>query len=294
MCGKKRFNLLYTDPGLYVTNRPTAAGNPILFPFPNRIRDGRFLWDGMEYQLPCNEAAEGNAIHGLVFNRSWRLVDQEANDDGAWVTGEFQSSRDAPATTALWPADYLVRITYRLTPRGLRIETLVANPDQKPLPYGLGLHPYFRLPLSGDIAPVECRLQVPADSFWDLEKHLPTGARRQVAGTNDLRSPQSCARLTLDDVFTNLNGPQNAQGLRLCARLQQPSAKGELQVWASPAFRELLVYTPSHRQAICLEPYTCVTDAVHLQARGIDAGWQVLAPGEQRSAEVMLELVAAS
>ena len=46
-----------------------------------------------------------------------------------------------------------------------------------------------------------------------------------------------------------------------------------------PAFRELVVFTPNWTTAVCLEPYTCTTDAVHLQQRGIDAGWQVMPPG---------------
>jgi aldose 1-epimerase len=59
-----------------------------------------------------------------------------------------------------------------------------------------------------------------------------------------------------------------------------------LQLLTSPAFRELLVFTPPHRQAVCLEPYTCVTDAINLQARGIDAGLLVLPPGGQWSGVV--------
>ena len=46
-------------------------------------------------------------------------------------------------------------------------------------------------------------------------------------------------------------------------------------------FREVVVYTPPNRDAVCLEPYTCVTDAINLQSRGIDAGWRVLEPGAE-------------
>ena len=58
-----------------------------------------------------------------------------------------------------------------------------------------------------------------------------------------------------------------------------PLRVGRVELWASPAFRELVAFTPPHRQAVCLEPYTCVTDAAHLQAQGIDAGWLSLPPG---------------
>jgi aldose 1-epimerase len=51
----------------------------VLFPFPNRIRDGRFTWDGREYRLPPNDPAMKNAIHGFACRRPWRVVDQGAD-----------------------------------------------------------------------------------------------------------------------------------------------------------------------------------------------------------------------
>ena len=51
----RTLDLLYADPALFGDGRPTRSGIPILFPFPNRIRDGRFTWDGKEYQLPLND-----------------------------------------------------------------------------------------------------------------------------------------------------------------------------------------------------------------------------------------------
>jgi aldose 1-epimerase len=47
-------------------------------------------------------------------------------------------------------------------------------------------------------------------------------------------------------------------------------------------FRDLVIFTPPHRQAFCVEPYTCTTDAINLQARGIESGWQVLPPGASK------------
>jgi aldose 1-epimerase len=52
----------------------------------------------------------------------------------------------------------------------------------------------------------------------------------------------------------------------------------------------MVVYTPAHRQAFCIEPYTCVTDAVNLQARGIETGWRVLAPGDRWTGVVELRV----
>ncbi len=59
--------------------------------------------------------------------------------------------------------------------------------------------------------------------------------------------------------------------------MDEESGLQVMQQWG-PAFREIVVYTPPGRNAVCLEPYTCATDAINLQQRGIDAGWQVLEP----------------
>ena len=54
-------------------------------------------------------------------------------------------------------------------------------------------------------------------------------------------------------------------GLIERGQVEYPEWGGVLQVRASPAFRELVLFTPPHRRAVCLEPYTCPTDAIHLQ-----------------------------
>src|SRR3984893_10428540 len=113
--GDDTCDLLYDDPDLFGEGRPTRSGIPVLFRFPNRIRAGRFTWDGKEYQLPCNESGGKNAIHGFACQRTWRVLDSGANGNSAWVTGEFRGSLDAADSAGLWPADYQLRVTYRLT-----------------------------------------------------------------------------------------------------------------------------------------------------------------------------------
>jgi len=91
---------------------PSGHGIPILFPYPNRIRNGRFTWEGKDYHLPADKVAynKDNAIHGFCLDRPWRVVNQAANA----VTAEFQLSREAPDRRDLWPADFLLQIQYRL------------------------------------------------------------------------------------------------------------------------------------------------------------------------------------
>ena len=53
---------------------------------------------------------------------------------------------------------------------------------------------------------------------------------------------------------------------------------GRLRVCADKSFRELVLFTPQHRHAVAIEPYTCSADAANFWARGIDSGWLVLDP----------------
>src|SRR5689334_2334517 len=69
---------------------PASAGT-ILAPWPNRIRDGHYTFEGTTYQLPLTEPARHNAIHGLVNWSRWHLAEQAADS----VTLEY----DLPAQT---------------------------------------------------------------------------------------------------------------------------------------------------------------------------------------------------
>lgn len=279
--------LLYQAPDLFDNGRPTRSGIPVLFPFPNRIRDGRFTWDGREYQLPRNDPAKKNAIHGFACRHPWRVVGQGSNDTNAWITGAFHCSRDAADSRALWPADHEIQLTVRLGSGSLRLEAEVYNPDLIGLPFGLGYHPYFRMPFAAAIAAEECLLTVPARSFWKLEESLPSGERVPVDAACDLNRPRRFGELNVDTVLTDL--PAAAENMPQRAVLQgAPGA--ELRLRCGKEFRDLVVFTPPHRQAFCVEPYTCATDAIHLYERGIEAGWRILPPGERWRAVVELRI----
>jgi aldose 1-epimerase len=271
--------LLYVDPQLFDDGRPTRSGIPILFPFPNRIRDGTYTWNGRTYRLPLNDPAKNNAIHGFACRAPWHVTDEGANADSAWLTGEFQLGRDAPEALALWPTDARLRVTFRLLDNRVRIEATVDAPGGDALPFGLGYHPYF---LTAGFGGEQAVVLVPAERFWELRENLPTGAQHPVAGTRDLRRGQSLSALTLDDVLTGLPAipADAASDLGLLGVIRHPSAGPALQLYGSADFRDAVAFTPPHRQAVCLEPYTCTTDAINLQQAGIDAGWRVLAAGQ--------------
>lgn len=256
--------------------RPSGHGIPILFPFPNRIRAGRFEWKGRQYNLCESDAAtdgNGNAIHGFCLDQPWRVTDR----GNQHVVGEFQLSVDAPQRRDLWPADFSIQIRYALNGATLRADVRIANPDNVSLPFGFGTHPYFRLPLAAESDPSHCLIEASAAEQWELTDCLPTGSRQPVPSDKDLREGARYSELQLDDVLTGLQ----PEGGRHEFLIIDERAGLQVSQRCDPAFRELVVYTPPGRNAVCLEPYTCVTDAANLQPRGIDAGWRVLEPGEE-------------
>ena len=270
---------LYASPEWEHDSVPTRSGVPVLFPFPNRIRDGRYRFGGKAYQLPLNDPTRKNAIHGWAPRHPWRVAGYGCDEESAWVHGEFRPSVDAPEVLALWPADYILSVTHRLVKGRLRIESRVQNPSDGPLPFGLGFHPYFRFPL-GEGTAADWWLEAPARSVWELSENLPTGTKLPVTADEDWNHPRLLGERVIDAVYTDLGGPEEAAGeLVLRGQVGHRTEKGAVQVWSSRDFRELVVFTPPHRRAVCLEPYTCTTDAINLSGRGVDAGWRELPPG---------------
>ena len=251
--------------------KPSHSGIPILFPFPGRLRGSHLAYEGQTYPLGSDDG-RGNAIHGFVLNRPWRIVESLPHR----AVGEFHASLDEPGLIRRWPADFRLTVAYELRGNTLTAEIEVQNPGPGRLPFGLGLHPYFRLPLGAGGQADACRVTVPVAEYWELAAMLPTGRRLPADGPRDLAGGMPFRQMQLDDVFTGLSG---AAG-RCRATIDDPHSGRTLELVFDAAFRECVVYNPPHREAVCIEPYTCVPDAYELQAAGIDTGLRFLQAGE--------------
>jgi aldose 1-epimerase len=260
--------------------KPSHSGIPILFPFAGRLRGSHLTYQGEAYPLGSDDG-RGNAIHGFVLNRPWRIVEHAPHR----LVGEFQASRDEPGLLHRWPADFRLTVAYELSSGGLSCEIGVSHPGDGPLPFGLGLHPYFRLPWVGEGAD-DYRLTVPAAEYWELTNMLPSGRRLPAVGARALTAGLRFANTHLDDVFTGLS---YADGV--CRALLSDANGGRtLEVAFDDSFRDCVVYNPPHREAICIEPYTCVPDAFALAERGIETGLRVLQPGGSFTARFTIRL----
>jgi aldose 1-epimerase len=263
---------------------PGRNGVPVLFPFPNRVNHGRFTFKGKEYRLPVGSGQ--HAIHGFAISAPWDVVEQSADGGAASVTGRYQISKNSPEMRDHWPADAVLQIRYALAGRRLSMTVTVTNPTADDLPYGFGIHPYFRCPFTpgGDLD--RTRVVLPASEYWVLDGFIPTGERRPVDARLDFRKGQPMNGLKLDDVLTGLA----FEGDRCVCRLEDLALAAEFRLGFDRNVRELVVFTPPNEPGvIALEPYTQATDAINLAARGVDGGLRVLGHGKSDELTLTME-----
>jgi aldose 1-epimerase len=258
-------------------------GTPILFPYPNRVRAGLFQYNGRSYRLPIGMAP--NAIHGFAVSAPWDVVEHKATATEAFVTGRYEIAKNTPKMRPNWPTDAVLQVRYALAGRTLSMTITITNPSADELPYGFGIHPYFRLPFDPGGDPQATRVILPAAQYWVLDHFLPTGERREVTERLDFRSGQPRKGLKLDDVLTGLA----FDGDWCISRLVDDGLKAEFRLSFDRGFRELVVYTPPADGVIALEPYTQTTDAINLDAKGVDAGLRRLGHGGSDTLRIRME-----
>lgn len=260
--------------------RASGSGIPLLFPFPGRIAGTTLSWDGSDYSLRAGDG-RGNAIHGFVHERPWRIVEQAP----ARLVAQFQASTDDPELLKSWPADFRITATYQVQGNCLSSHFTLENPDDHPLPCGFGTHPYLALPADRSRAE-RCQVKLPVSSSWELRDMNATGKKLPLEDASVLQRGQAFGSLNYDNVFSDLV----FSGGTCEASIEDVDTQQRIVVGCDRAFREFVVYTPPHREALCIEPYTCVPDPFRLEPAGVNAGLRVLSPGESFQARVEMRL----
>jgi aldose 1-epimerase len=269
------------DPESFTT-RVGRYGLPIMFPWPNRIRDGRFAFAGREYQMPLR-ARGPHATHGLTRERAWTVEQTGTDEYGAFcrasvTIGESQDD--------IWPFPARLIVEYRLRGRTLSLRAAAENVGSDPMPMGFGIHPWFDVPFQSSSTRQQMEVRLPATAFWELDETLcTTGQIRPAAEGNDLLAWSAIEGRFIDDVYTGLTLTDGW----CAAEVRDPANGRTIIVRSDGAFREHVVFAPLHSDVVCLEPYTCTTDALNLDAQGVNAGLIVLEPGQTWRGAIELE-----
>jgi len=253
------------------------CGNPILYPTPNRIKGGRFPFEGKTYvfkDAPIH-------IHGLVNSEKFEVESTHVDDESASVTCML---RFEPGTkygdTFPWEHTFRMKVTVR--DGVVRWDYEVDNDASgRNLPFGVALHPYVKYQNDRK----DTFLHAPAKSLMESVKQLPSGKLLNLDGHPlDARQPVSLEGFNSDDVFFGMTPDKPA-------KVEFRAAKRSITFKASKEFTHLVVWTPD-RPYMGIENQTCSTDAHNLASQGKNdvAHLQVCPPKEKRNGWVEYHL----
>ncbi|CUS39142.1 putative Aldose 1-epimerase [Candidatus Nitrospira nitrosa] len=229
----------------------------VLIPFPGRIGNGRYSFDGRTFQLECNDKEGPNAIHGFVRNLPWHIQESHPNRVAFGVRLDATTYAERG-----YPFSLRILVTYELNKQGLGCRFSVTNVGHKPAPVGVGFHPYFTV---GTGIIDEAEAQIPGTGFLEFNQRLvPTGTIYPVQDTPwDYRRFRPIAQQRFNHCYVNLE--RDTEGVAMAALRHVPSNR-TITMTMDAAFSSVVVYTgdaiaDAPRVALAIEPMTCASDA---------------------------------
>jgi aldose 1-epimerase len=230
-----------------------------LFPYSNRVKDGKFTFNGEVYQLEINDPESNCAMHGLVAFEKFEVIEQTENS--VFLMHNYNGGGKG------YPFPFRFGVEYVLSPGHLEVRTGVKNTGTRPLPFSFGWHPYFGF---GDESIGNMTIGLPQRRFIELdERMIPIGT------TSLLESEElSLRNMMLDNVFEiSQKGEFSELGLKFqgkVLKLEQKTGEHGLNYF--------VLYTPPGRNCIAIEPQTANIDALNNSE-----GLIVLESGKSRS-----------
>ncbi|MGO1422196.1 MAG: aldose 1-epimerase family protein [Brachybacterium sp.] len=227
----------------------------IVAPWPNRIGDGTYTWDGQEIRTALTEPERGNALHGLVCFQAFSPT-ALSEDELVLRTELFPSPG--------YPFHLLLTVHYALDPQeGLTTTVTARNLGAQDAPYGVCPHPY----LVAGTEPLDTwSLQVETGTVLTVteDRLLPTGTAPVTPGGDfDFRTAKTLGPLFIDHAFTDLG--RDGQG-RVVVSVSAPGGTG-VELTAGPECPWLQIHTgdrpepENNRRGLAVEPMTCPPDA---------------------------------
>lgn len=231
----------------------------VLIPFPGRVAEGRYSFDGQTFQLERNDKAGPNAIHGFVRTLPWKV--REAQPSRA----TFDFSLDAEIYGRRgYPFSLAIRVTYRLDHRGLSCSFAVQNVGRQAAPVGVGFHPYFTV---GTALVDEVEATIPCAGYLEFNERLaPTGTIFDVTGTEwDHRHYRGIGNRRFNHCYVELE--RDEEGMAT-ASMRHVGSGRVIDIVMDRSFSAVVVYTgdaiaDAPRRALAIEPMTCAADALN-------------------------------
>ncbi len=220
-----------------------------LVPFSNRIANGRLMVDGREIVLKPNWPGQRHPMHGDGWAHPWTV---EQVDDRSAVLAYEHDGREG------WPFRYRAHQTFRLDDNGLVVGLSIENLEARPVPAGLGLHPFFTRDADTELA---CKVE----RVWRSDAEVLPTDRIDVPPAWDFAVSRRVDGVLLDNCFDGWDGR---------AEIRWPRRALGLALEASEPFRHLVIYVPKGQPYFCVEPVSHANGAI---ARSLLAAGDTLA-----------------
>jgi aldose 1-epimerase len=223
-----------------------------LFPFPNRIDKGAYEFQLKKHQLHVNFPHENNAIHGLVFDKKFQVLESGASENAAWTKLRFCSDGKLKG----YPFKFILEVCFELREQnGLTVTTSYTNTDTTNIPVAQGWHPYIQLQSNVDTF----KFSFPAIKTFEVnEKMIPTGKTYEYGL---FEKPVSINDTFFDSCFEVKNFGKNAE-----ISIFDPALNDGVTIWQETGdckYNFLQIYTPPSRKTIAIEPMTSIPDTLN-------------------------------
>jgi len=233
--------------------RAPGGRGQLLVPWPNRIRDGQFQFDGQDLQLGLTEPARRNAMHGLARWAAWTAEEHTA-------TSVSLGYRLMAQTGYPWTLD--LHVVYDLSADGLTVTQTATNLSAQAAPYASGAHPY----LTAGTGPVDgWEVTLPASTRLIADdRKIPVGDEPVEGTAYDFRMARPVRDTVLDDGFTDLT---RSPGGTATVEVRDPATGHGAALWVDRHHPWLMVYSAddqpgsASRRSLAVEPMTAPPDA---------------------------------
>ena len=216
-----------------------------LSPFVCRIAAGQYKYRDEILEL-STKFNDGTAIHGLLYNKEFQIIDEFVDDESASIRLRYHYKKE----DAGYPFDYRCEVRYVLhADNVLQIETTIINLDDNSIPVADGWHPYFKLGGKTD----DWIMQLNSDTMLEFNEQLiPTG---KMIYDPSFKEPEAIGDRQFDNCFLL----QVNDGLPVCV-LHNPQNNLTLGFYTNSKYPYLQIYTPPHRESIAIENLSAAPD----------------------------------
>lgn len=245
----------------------TEANNTALFPmlpYTSFIRDNHFPYFGITRHVKKNSPVSNFAIHGDVWRAQGEVVEQNENA----VRLKFTHLK-----TSGFPFNYTAFVTYTLNENGLAITLKLENNSALPMPYGMGIHPFF-------LKDKSTKIQYNSSYLWYREGDPILGHPYVIPKNLDFQNLSPLPKEKTDISVSGWDGKAIIQNKNY-----------QLEISADSNFRHLILCSHKSKDYFNLEPVTNTPDAFNLASQGIvGTGIQSLGPRESAQTTIQINV----